>query len=330
MSIPPHRTAGELGHIEDHNAIVDVLTGNDTDIAANAQDFADHLAAEDAHGDRAWATGEFSPIGHTHVFPVTSVNAETGDVVLDANDVGAETPSGAQTKVNDLQDYVDANYIHNDQKGVADGVTPLNASGVIDVEYIPGFGGGSRVTVSDTEPPTPNEGDIWVNTSEQVPDPTPIMPTYFDTVYVGDRYLAHSDLPTPGIFETFPAMLYPAITFTTGATGRTVIKTTGGVVNNASTTSTTAVSYNIVGDGVSITSDFDKGVYQHPRGLQSSSVSRLFVQDEFDLPPDTEVTLTPTWRLSSVPSQADQDQTADNSIRVAVDETMNTIRVECW
>lgn len=35
--------------------------------------------------------------------PVTSVNSKTGDVVLNADDVGAETPAGAQQKANQAE-----------------------------------------------------------------------------------------------------------------------------------------------------------------------------------------------------------------------------------
>ncbi len=331
MTIPPHRAAGELGHIEDHNAIVDVLTGNDTDIAAVTQGLADHIAGEDPHGDRAWATGEFAPINHTHDFPVDSVNGATGDVILDADDVGAATPSSVSSAVADLQAYVEGNFVNIDEKGATDGVAPLNSSGLIDLEYLPGFGGASRVTVDEVPPSSPNVGDVWINTTETLPEPSPIMPTFTETKYTGPRYYLHSEIPTPaGQFHPFPGTDFEAVTFTTGPTGRTSISLVLSAINGASDESTVSLSYSLLGDGVSLAAAFTHGAYQPPRGFQSAAFFRSSSIHVHHLPPDTEVTLTPAFRLSSIPTQANQDGT-NNALRFAIEETFdNNIQIECW
>lgn len=329
MSIPPHRAPGDLGHIEDHNAIVDVLTGNDADIASVAQNLSNHIAGEDPHGDRAWASEQFAPINHTHNYPVTSVNGETGEVVLGANDVGAITAQEAQNLVSELENYVEDTFIPYTEIGIPGGLTPLNEDGLIELEYLPGFGGASRVTVDDTPPSSPNEGDVWINTSETLPEPSPVMPTRFRTRYAGPQYMPHNQLAPASVFATFPSNYWPSVTFTTGPSGYTKITTKVGTVNNNTAQSTTAISYALSG-GYTQEASFDQGAYQWPRGLQNSAFSRVQVTDELELPPNTEVTLTPTYRLSSVPSAAAQNGD-DNALKFGISESMaNTILIECW
>lgn len=330
MSIPPHRAAGDLGHIEDHNAMVDVLTGNDADIASVTEDLSDHIAGEDPHGDRAWASEEFAPIDHTHDFPVTSVNGETEAVVLSASDVGAATPADISDAISDIENYVDATFINVQEKGANDGVVPLNESGLIELEYLPGFGGASRVTVDDEPPSSPNIGDVWINTSETLPDPSPIMPETYRTFYDGPSYYPYSVLHAAGDYGVFPEDDWPSITFTTGPTGYTKIFTRVGMVNNATLQSTAAVSYSLTGTDVSTEASLDHGAYQWPRGLQASAHTRIDTHDEWELPPDTEVTLVPQYRLSSTPSQSDQDG-GNDSLKFGISTSYpGFIRVECW
>lgn len=330
MSIPPHRAAGDLGHIEDHNAMVDVLTGNDADIAAVTEDLAEHIAGEDPHGDRAWASEQFAPIDHTHTFPVTSVNGETGNVTLSASDVGAATPAMVSDAISDIEEYADATFINLEEKGSNDGVVPLNSDGLIDLEYLPGFGGASRVTVDDEPPSSPNIGDVWINTSETLPEPSPIMPETYRTYYDGPDYYPHATLHAAREFGPFPGDDWPAITFTTGPTGYTKISTKVGIVNSATNQSTSAVTYSLTGDDVDEEATLGHGAYQWPRAIQSSAHTRLDTRDEWDLPPDTEVTLVPQYRLSSNPSAAAQNGD-DDSIKFGISLTMQgVIRVECW
>lgn len=330
MAIPPHRAAGEIGHIEDHNAIVDVLTGADTDLAELSAQVSDHLSGDDPHGDRAYADANFAPVDHTHEFPVTSVQGMTGDITLSAADVGAETSAGAQNKVNTLQSYVESAFIPLSEKGSSSGVAPLNAEGMIDPGYIPGFGGSSRVIASDTEPEDPNEGDIWINTAEPVPEPSPAMPGFYRTDYSGPTEIAYADLHPSGEFGSFPGDTFPPVTFTTGPTGFTRVRTRMGMANNSTTASTAALSYTLIGDGVDVPGGLDHGAYQSPRGLQSSAVPRMTIEDEWSLPPNAEITLTPVYRLSSLPSQEAQDG-SDSSLKFRIDASFRpSIMIECW
>lgn len=139
MAIPPHRVPGDVGHISDHNSLVDTLTENSASIIANTSNISSHTGGSDPHGDRAYANATFSVLAHTHTFPVTSVNTFTGAVVLNASHVGAETPAGAQAKV----DVLGAATIPLTQKAAANGVATLDGSGKIPSGQLPA---GSGVT----------------------------------------------------------------------------------------------------------------------------------------------------------------------------------------
>lgn len=124
MTIPPHRAPGDIGHIGDHNDIADVLTGHQADIASNSNSIISHTTGDDPHGDRAYANETFSPIGHTHDQAVQSVNGQTGEVSLDADDVGA----------------VSAGVV-----GLPNGVAALDANGKVPSGQLPAGGGGTAV-----------------------------------------------------------------------------------------------------------------------------------------------------------------------------------------
>lgn len=81
-------------------------------------------------------------------FPVTTVNGQTGDVMLAATDLGAETPTGAQAKADAAQTaavttaeaYTDTSFasaIPLTQKGANNGVATLDASGVLTSSQAP-------------------------------------------------------------------------------------------------------------------------------------------------------------------------------------------------
>lgn len=141
MPIPPHRVAGDVGHITDHNDMVDVLTGHASSIATTDATVSAHVAGADPHGDRAYADTTKAAIAHTHSFPVSSVNGYTGVVVLAASDVGAETPTGAQAKV----DALGATVIPLTQKGAVNGVATLDGTGKIPSAQLPAGAGVTSV-----------------------------------------------------------------------------------------------------------------------------------------------------------------------------------------
>lgn len=141
MPIPPHRVAGDTGHITDHNDMADVLTSHASSIATTDATLTSHLTTPDPHGDRAYADATKAVIGHTHTYPVASVNGFTGAVVLAASDVGAETPTGAQGKVDTLA----ATVIPLTQKAAANGVATLDATGKIPSAQLPAGAGVTSV-----------------------------------------------------------------------------------------------------------------------------------------------------------------------------------------
>lgn len=141
MTIPPHRAPGDIGHIGDHNDITDVLTEQQSDIASNTSSIISHTTGTDPHGDRAYADSTFAPTGHTHAYPVTSVNELTGAVVLTAGAIGAETPAGAQTKVDALGSTV----VPLTQKGAANGVATLDGTGKVPSAQLPAGAGVTSV-----------------------------------------------------------------------------------------------------------------------------------------------------------------------------------------
>lgn len=124
MAIPPHRAPGDIGHIGDHNDIVDVLAAQQADIASNSNSIISHTTGDDPHGDRAYANETFSPIDHTHDQAVQSVNGQTGEVSLAADDVGA----------------VSAGVV-----GLPNGVAALDANGKVPSSQLPAGGGGTAV-----------------------------------------------------------------------------------------------------------------------------------------------------------------------------------------
>lgn len=141
MTIPPQRAPGDIGHIGDHNDIADVLTEQQSDIASNTTSITSHTTGTDPHGDRAYADGAFSPLGHTHTYPVLSVNGLTGAVTLTPGGIGAETPTGAQAKV----DALGATVVPLSQKGAADGVATLDSTGKIPSAQLPAGAGVTSV-----------------------------------------------------------------------------------------------------------------------------------------------------------------------------------------
>jgi hypothetical protein len=107
---------GDSGHVDDHNDISDVLTSHDGSIALTSASLTNHTGGADPHGDRAYADSTKAAIGHTHTFPVTSVNSKTGVVVLGPADVSA-VPVASE--------------------GVANGVATLDSSTLVPVAQIP-------------------------------------------------------------------------------------------------------------------------------------------------------------------------------------------------
>lgn len=143
MPIPPQRVAGDVGHITDHNDIADTLTDHAASILTMDTTLGGHVAASDPHGAKAYADTTKAAIGHTHSYPVASVNGFTGTVVLVAADVGAETPAGAQGKVDTLAGTV----IPLTQKAAINGVATLDGTGKIPSAQLPA---GSGVTSVNT------------------------------------------------------------------------------------------------------------------------------------------------------------------------------------
>lgn len=331
MAIPPHRTAGESGHIEDHNAIADVLTGHDEDIADTQLDLSAHKNGEDPHGDRAYADQAISDaIGELPDPPVSSVNGYTGSVDLVAGDVGAATPDGVQSLVDQLESDVDdklATKLDSSVVGEEGGVAPLNGDGFISEEYIPSFTGSNRVVVSENMPEDPRDGDIWVNISDQTLDPSPNMPVVYKTRYEGPHSPPYASLQ-PGA-EWVPVYEMDPIMFTTGPTGYTEISVSFNCTNNATNGSTTHISYALSGDGVEIEAGMPHGVYQTSRGFSTQVGMGLFASQGMDLPANTEITLSPCWRLSSLPAEEDQDAGTGRTFQVGVD-TDNSISVKAW
>jgi hypothetical protein len=116
MPVPPHRVPGDTGHVDDHNDMSDVLTSHDTTISTTSAALTTHTAGSDPHGDRAYADSTKATIGHTHSYPVTSVNGHTAAVTLGPADVGAVAVAS---------------------EGVANGVATLDSSTLVPVAQIP-------------------------------------------------------------------------------------------------------------------------------------------------------------------------------------------------
>ncbi len=56
----------------------------------------------------------------------------------------------------------------------------------------------------------------------------------------------------------------------------------------------------------------------------------MTIEDEWSLPPNAEITLTPVYRLSSLPSQEAQDG-SDSSLKFRIDASFRpSIMIECW
>lgn len=96
--------------------MADQLTSNAATINSNTNAITAHTGGTDPHGDRAYADTTKAAIGHTHTYPVTSVNTKTGVVTLVASDVGAV----ATTAV-----------------GAASGVASLDSSSLVPTSQIP-------------------------------------------------------------------------------------------------------------------------------------------------------------------------------------------------
>jgi hypothetical protein len=86
-----------------------------------------------------WSSGAYVLISPSEV---TSVNTETGAVVLDKADIGlgnVDNTSDADKPISDdTQDALDLK-IDSTEKGAASGVAPLNASSKIDSTYLPSY-----------------------------------------------------------------------------------------------------------------------------------------------------------------------------------------------
>lgn len=79
--------------------------------------------------------------------PVTSVAGRTGDITLGESDVTNLTTDLAATE-------------KAANKGAANGYAPLDANSLVPVASLP-----YNITVSNTAPPSPQDGDIWFDTS---------------------------------------------------------------------------------------------------------------------------------------------------------------------
>lgn len=332
MSIPPHRTAGESGHIEDHNAIADVLTGHDDDIADTQLELSAHQTDADPHGDRAYTDQAISDaIGDLPDPPVTSVNGKTGSVDLVADDVGAATPGGVESLIgqlegdigNQLDEKLDSSVV-----GEPNGVAPLDGDGLIPEESIPSLTGSNKVIVSEDVPEDPAEGDIWINLSDQSLDPSPLMPGIYKTEYEGPGTPPYSSLQPAGEWVPIPDM--DPIVFTTGATGHTEISIFFNLTNNASDTSTIHLSFGLSGEGVDHESGWYYGAYQSSREASTTVGVDIFSSHTIDLPPQTEVTLSPTWRLSSLPDETSQNSGSGTRRFTVAESRDNHYRVKAW
>lgn len=131
MPIPPHRAPGDVGHITDHNDVSDTLGSHDLRTGILEGQMGTHLTANDPHGAKAYADATKSALGHTHSYPVASVNGQTGAVTLVPGDIGA---------------------IASSLMGVASGVATLDGAGKVPLAQIPsgigGGGGGSGTNLS--------------------------------------------------------------------------------------------------------------------------------------------------------------------------------------
>lgn len=107
---------GDTGHVDDHNDMSDVITAHDISISTTSAALTNHTGGADPHGDRAYADSTKAAIGHTHTFPVTSVNGKTGVVTLGSADVSA-IPLSAE--------------------GTANGVATLDSSTLVPTAQIP-------------------------------------------------------------------------------------------------------------------------------------------------------------------------------------------------
>lgn len=123
MPIPPERGPGDTGHIGDHNDISGVLTEHEGSLGTLVEELDSHRNGADPHGDRAYADANKAPLNHTHT-PAS---------------LGAETPSGAQAKVDTLA----ATVVPLSQKGASNGVATLDGTGKIPSGQLPS---GSGVT----------------------------------------------------------------------------------------------------------------------------------------------------------------------------------------
>jgi len=102
--------------------------------------------------------------------PVTSVNEKTGDVVLTAEDVGAETPAGAQAKAEAaagaVQAELDAHVADNTAHGVN---TRMPIAGGTFTGVVTAQSNTSYMTrqvrniiLSTVDPSGGSNGDIWI------------------------------------------------------------------------------------------------------------------------------------------------------------------------
>lgn len=121
MPIPPHRAPGDVGHITDHNDVADTLSSHDLRTGTLEGQVSGHLTANDPHGAKAYADATKAAISHSHTYPVTSVNGQTGVVSLTPAGIGAVAAS---------------------QMGVAGGVATLDSGGKVPIAQIPSGGGG--------------------------------------------------------------------------------------------------------------------------------------------------------------------------------------------
>src|SRR5690606_36754585 len=62
---------------------------------------------------------------------------------------------------------------------------------------------------------------------------------------------------------------------------------------------------------------------------QSSAVPRITIEDEWSLPPKAEITLTPLYRLSSLPSQEAQDGSNSN-LQFRIDASFRPSIIIVW
>ena len=155
------------------NTVPNATQGNFAQFGANGQ-----LA------DSGFDSGSFAAANHSHTYD--EVEGLTSNRVVVSNENGTLEPAtitvdelaklsgvsgNIQTQLNTLDGALD-NYILTTQKGVANGVAPLNEEAMIDSQYLPSYVDdvvegtltNNTTFTSDGEAVTPETGKIYVDT----------------------------------------------------------------------------------------------------------------------------------------------------------------------